>query len=78
MIASVEFVVPRRVLGLLGVGRAPDVKDMQIAVLRHQLTVLHRQTSAFRVVCADRVGGPKPAPRIVTDELAAAGRIQLH
>ena len=35
MIGSVGFVLPRRVLGLLGLGPAPDAKDVEIAALRH-------------------------------------------
>jgi hypothetical protein len=32
------------VLGLVGLGAAPDAKDIEIAVLRHQLMVLRRQS----------------------------------
>jgi hypothetical protein len=39
------FVIVRRLLGLVGLGPAPDEKDVQIAVLRHQLMVLRRRSS---------------------------------
>jgi len=45
VIGSVGFVLVRRVLGLLRVGPAPDGKDVEIAVLRHQLMVLRRQVA---------------------------------
>ena len=46
MIGSVGFVLLRRVLGLLGIGPAPDAKDVEITVLRHQLMVVRRQIPA--------------------------------
>ena len=45
----------RRVLGLLGIGPAPDAKDVEIAVLRHQLVVLHRQVARPRYTPTDRL-----------------------
>lgn len=45
----------RRVLGLLGVGPAPDAKDVEIAVLRHQLAVLRRQVRRPRYYPTDRL-----------------------
>ena len=55
MIGSVGLVLLRRVLGLLGIGPAPDVKDVEIAVLRHQLTVLRRQVAQPRYIPSDRL-----------------------
>ena len=55
MIASVGFVLLRRVLGLLGLGPAPDAKDVEIAALRHQLTVLRRQAARPRYTPSDRL-----------------------
>jgi putative transposase len=55
MIGSVGFVLLRRVLGLLGIGPAPDAKDVEIAVLRHQLTVLRRQVARARYIPSDRL-----------------------
>ena len=43
MASTVVFLVVRHVLRLVGLGPKPDDKDVEIAVLRHQLAVLHRQ-----------------------------------
>jgi hypothetical protein len=43
MASTLIFLVVRRVLTLVGLGPKPDHKDVEIAVLRHQLGVLHRQ-----------------------------------
>ena len=43
MASTLVFLFLRRVLGLVGLGPKPDDKDVEIAVLRHQLAVLHRQ-----------------------------------
>ena len=40
---TLAFVIVRRVLGLVGLGPAADAKDVEIAVLRHQLMVVRRQ-----------------------------------
>src|SRR5947207_4993950 len=45
----------RRVLGVLGYGPTPDANEVEIAVLRHQLAVLHRQVSRPRYTPADRM-----------------------
>jgi putative transposase len=55
VIGSVGFVLLRRVLGLLRVGPAADAKDVEIAVLRHQMTVLHRQVARPRYTQSDRL-----------------------
>ena len=55
MIGSVGFVLLRRVLGLLGIGPAPDAKDVEIAVLRHQLIVARRQVARTRYTPSDRL-----------------------
>src|SRR5512133_772821 len=52
---GVGFVLLRRVLGLLGIGPAPDAKDVEIAVLRHQLMVLRRQVARPRYRPSDRL-----------------------
>jgi hypothetical protein len=55
MIGTVGFVLVRRVLGLLRIGSAADAKDVGIAVLRHQLTVLRRQVIRPRYSQTDRL-----------------------
>jgi putative transposase len=45
VVRTVAFLVLRRILGMVGTGRTPDAKDVEIAVLRHQLAVLRRQVA---------------------------------
>ena len=52
---TLGFVVVRRVLGLLGVGPSSDAKDVEIAVLRHQLAVIARQVARARYTPTDRL-----------------------
>jgi putative transposase len=52
---TLAFLIVRRVLGLVGLGPAPDAKDVEIAVLRHQLMVLRRQVARPRYSPADRL-----------------------
>ena len=40
LVRTLALMVVRRVLDLAGLGPAPDVQDVEIAVLRHQLMVL--------------------------------------
>jgi hypothetical protein len=47
--------VLRRLIGLLGLGPSPDAKDIEIAVLRHQLAVLRRQVNRPRYTPTDRM-----------------------
>ena len=49
------LLVPRRRRGLLSCGQAPDAKDVEIAVLRHQLAVLRQQVARPRFAPADRM-----------------------
>jgi hypothetical protein len=55
VVRSLAFLVLRRVLGLVGCGQSPDANDVEIAVLRHQLAVLHRQIARPRYTPADRI-----------------------
>jgi transposase InsO family protein len=52
---TLAFIVVRRILGLIGLGPSPDAKDVEIAVLRHQLMVLHRQIARPRYAPSDRM-----------------------
>ena len=52
---TLTFIVVRRVLALIGLGPSPDAEDMEIAVLRHQLMVLHRQIARPRYAPCDRM-----------------------
>src|SRR3954452_3657353 len=55
VVRTLAFVFVRRVLGLAGLGAAPDAKDIEIAVLRHQLMVLRRQAARPRYTPQDRL-----------------------
>jgi putative transposase len=55
MASTLVFLVARRILGLVGLGPRPDDKDIEIAVLRHQLAVLHRQVARPRYAPTDRL-----------------------
>src|SRR5919107_5348809 len=55
VVRTLALVIVRRVLGLLGLGPAPDAKDIEIAVLRHQLMVLRRQVARPRYAPQDRM-----------------------
>jgi transposase InsO family protein len=52
---TLAFVVLRQVLNLISLGSSPNAKDVEIAVLRHQLAVLHRQVVRPRYTPADRM-----------------------
>src|SRR6266508_2779265 len=54
VVPTLAFLIVRRVLGLIGLGPAPDAKDVEIAVLRHQLVVLRRQVARPRYTPTDR------------------------
>jgi hypothetical protein len=47
-VRTLVFLAVRRVLGVFGLGPALDAKDVEIAVLRHELMVLRRQVARRR------------------------------
>jgi putative transposase len=55
VVRTLGWVVLRRLVGLVGLGPGPDAKDVEIAVLRRQLTVLHRQVRRPRYTPSDRL-----------------------
>jgi putative transposase len=55
VVRTLVFVLVRRVLGVVGLGPAPDAEDIEIAVLRHQLMVLRRQVTRPRYTPQDRL-----------------------
>jgi transposase InsO family protein len=52
--APITFLLVRKLLGLVGIGPTPDEQDVEIAVLRHQLSVLRRQVARPRFSPTDR------------------------
>jgi transposase InsO family protein len=55
VVRTLAFLVVRRLLGLVGLDPASDAKDVEIAVLRHQLMMLRRQVARPRYTPQDRL-----------------------
>jgi putative transposase len=55
VVRTLAFLVLRRILDVAGCGPAPDAKDVEIAVLRHQLAVVRRQVARPRYTPGDRM-----------------------
>jgi hypothetical protein len=55
VVRTLAFLVLRRILGVVGGGTTLDAKDVEIAVLRHQLAVLRRQVARPRYAPGDRM-----------------------
>ena len=53
--STLVFLFVRRVLGLICLGPTPDAKDVEIAVRRYQLALLHRQVVRPRYAPTDRL-----------------------
>jgi transposase InsO family protein len=55
VVRTIALLIVRRVLGVLSCGPTPNADAVEIAVLRHQLAVLHRQVVRPRYTPADRM-----------------------
>jgi transposase InsO family protein len=55
VVGTLAFLILRRAMGLVGLGPVPDAKDVEIAVLRHQLMVVRRQVARPRFTPTDRM-----------------------
>src|SRR5215469_9654949 len=55
VVHTIALMIVRRVLGVLGCGPTPNADVVEIAVLGHQLAVLHRQVPRPRYTPADRM-----------------------
>jgi hypothetical protein len=55
VVHTLALMLVRQVLSLVGLGPSPDAKDIEIAVLRHQLLVLRRQVARPRYTPSDRM-----------------------
>jgi hypothetical protein len=55
VVRTLGFMIVRGLLGLVGLGTAPDAKDVEIAVLRRQLAVVGRQVARPRYTVSDRM-----------------------
>jgi hypothetical protein len=55
VVRTVGWLLLRGLMGLVGLSRGTDPRDVEIAVLRHQLAVLHRQVKRPRYTPSDRL-----------------------
>ena len=78
VVRALAFVVVQRVVGLVGLGPSSDDKDVEIAVLRHQLLVLRRRVARPRYTPADRTVLAGPGEGIASAPLADLPRHALY
>ena len=52
---TIAVMALRRLVAVVGLGPSRNAKDVELAVLRHQLAVLHRQVARPRYRPADRM-----------------------
>jgi hypothetical protein len=55
VVRTLGFLIVSRLAGLFGLGPSSDARDVEIAVLRHQLAVLGRQVARPRYAPSDRM-----------------------
>jgi hypothetical protein len=55
VVRTLAFMIVRHVLSLVALSPSTDAKDIEIAVLRHQLMVLRRQVARPRYTPVDRI-----------------------
>jgi hypothetical protein len=55
VVRKLGFMLVRRLLDLAGIGPTPDAKDVEIAMLRHQVMVLRRQVRRPRFTPSNRI-----------------------
>ena len=55
VVRTLGFLILRRLIGVVGCGPTTDAKEVEIAVLRHQLAVLRRQVARPRYTPGDRM-----------------------
>jgi hypothetical protein len=70
VVQTLGLLIVRRVLGVLGLGSVPDARDVEIAVLRHQLSVLARQVAHARLHPDRSVGVGMASEAIAQGSLA--------
>jgi hypothetical protein len=55
VVHTLAFMIVRQLLGLVRLDPSPEAKDVEIAVLRHQLMVLQRQVARPSYSPSDRL-----------------------
>jgi hypothetical protein len=72
---SLVYVLMRRVLHVVMLfGRSRDFKELEIVVLRHELSILQRRTTRPPMTLLDRVFSRRGEPALATDTMAVVRR----